>query len=169
MRVRYERALYKSRIDLIKKLMPHFCIGVDVIVGFPGETDELFLETYEFLRDLDISYLHVFAYSERPNTTAVRMKGRVSNSKRTERREMLQILSEKKRRAFYESQLESIRPILFEEKEKDGYLFGHSDNYVSVKIPYDPAMVNELVNFKLKEIDADGAVTGYEVAESIRV
>lgn len=169
MRRRYERKLYKSRIELIKKLMPHCCIGVDVIVGFPGETDELFLETYEFLRDLDISYLHVFAYSERPNTTAVRMKGRVSNSKRTERREMLQILSEKKRRAFYESQLESIRPILFEEKEKDGYLFGHSDNYVSVKIPYDPAMVNELVNFKLKEIDADGAVTGYEVAESIRV
>ncbi|MBI1183814.1 tRNA (N(6)-L-threonylcarbamoyladenosine(37)-C(2))-methylthiotransferase MtaB [bacterium] len=169
MRRRYERKLYKSRVEKIKTLMPDCCIGVDVIVGFPGETDEEFAKTYEFLRDLDVSYLHVFAYSERPNTTAVRMEGRVPNSKRTERREMLQILSEKKRRAFYESQLGKTRPVLFEEKEKDGYLYGHSDNYVSVKIPYDPGMVNELVNFKLKEIAADGAVTGYEVAAPIMV
>lgn len=169
MRRRYERKLYKSRVEKIKALMPDCCIGVDVIVGFPGETDEEFMKTYEFLRDLDVSYLHVFSYSERPNTTAVRMEGRVPNGKRTERREMLQILSEKKKRAFYESQLGKIRPVLFEEKEKNGFLYGHSDNYVSVKIPYDPAMVNELVNFKLNEIASDGAVTGYEVLESIRV
>ncbi|MFY0672859.1 MAG: tRNA (N(6)-L-threonylcarbamoyladenosine(37)-C(2))-methylthiotransferase MtaB [Bacteroidia bacterium] len=169
MRRRYERKLYKSRVEKIKSLMPDCCIGVDVIVGFPGETDEEFMTTYEFLRDLDISYLHVFSYSERANTTAVRMEGRVPNGKRTERREMLQILSEKKKRAFYESQLGKVRPVLFEEKEKGGYLYGHSDNYVSVKIPYDPGMVNELVNFKLNEIAADGAVTGYEVAESIKV
>jgi threonylcarbamoyladenosine tRNA methylthiotransferase MtaB len=169
MRRRYERKLYKSRVEKIKALMPDCCIGVDVIVGFPGETDEEFMKTYEFLRDLDVSYLHVFSYSERPNTTAVRMEGRVPNGKRTERREMLQILSEKKKRAFYESQLGKIRPVLFEEKEKNGFLYGHSDNYVSIKIPYDPAMVNELVNFKLNEIASDGAVTGYEVLESIRV
>lgn len=169
MRRRYERKLYRSRVQKIKALMPNACIGVDVIVGYPGETDEDFLETYEFLRDLDISYLHVFSYSERPNTTAVRLEGRVPNGVRTERRKMLQILSEKKRRAFYQSQIGEARKVLFEEKERDGHLFGHTDNYVSVKVPYDPMLINEVVEFKLSAIDADGSVTGYEVVSGFKV
>lgn len=169
MRRRYERKLYRSRVQKIKALMPNACIGVDVIVGYPGETDEDFLETYEFLRDLDISYLHVFSYSERPNTTAVRLEGRVPNGVRTERRKMLQILSEKKRRAFYQSQIGEARKVLFEEKERDGHLFGHTDNYVSVKVPYDPMLINEVVEFKLSAIDTDGLVTGYEVVSGFKV
>lgn len=167
MRRRYERKLYRNRVARIKKLMPDCCIGVDVIVGFPGETDEDFEETYTFLRDLDISYLHVFSYSERPNTTAVRMGDRVPNGVRTERRQMLQILSEKKKRAFAEKQLGKVKQVLFEEKQKDGFLFGHSENYVSVKIPYDPLIVNEIIPFKLKELDENGAANGYEVVPSI--
>lgn len=169
MRRRYERKLYRNRVAKIKQLMPDCCIGVDVIVGFPGETEEDFQETYSFLRDLDISYLHVFSYSERANTTAVRMEGRVPNGVRTERRQMLQILSEKKKRAFAESQLDKVKQVLFEEKQKDGFLFGHSENYVSVKIPYDPLMVNEIVDFRLKELDAHGAASGYEVVPSIKI
>lgn len=169
MRRRYERKLYRGRIGKIKQLMPDCCIGVDVIVGFPGETEEDFQETYTFLRDLDISYLHVFSYSERANTTAVRMDGRVPNHVRTERRKMLQILSEKKKRAFAESQLGKVKKVLFEEKQKEGFLFGHSENYVSVKIPYDPLMVNEIMDFRLKELDAEGAATGYEVIPSIKL
>jgi len=167
MRRRYERKLYRDRVARIKKLMPDCCIGVDVIVGFPGETDDDFQDTYTFLRDLDISYLHVFSYSERPNTTAVRMEGRVPNAVRTERRQMLQILSEKKKRAFAEKQLGKVKKVLFEEKQKDGFLFGHSENYVSVKIPYDPLRVNEIVPFKLKDLDENGAASGYEVVPSI--
>mgnify|MGYP000615935560 CR=1 FL=1 len=163
----HEIASYKDKIARLREIRPDISISSDFIVGLPGETDEDFMETYEFLRDLDISYLHVFSYSERPNTTAVRMEGRVPNGIRTQRREMLQILSEKKRRAFYESQIGKTRKVLFEEKQKAGFLYGHSENYVSVKIPYDPAMVNELVDFKLKEIDTDGAVKGYEVAPGI--
>lgn len=169
MRRRYERKLYRDRVAKIKALMPDCCIGVDVIVGFPGETEAHFEETYEFLRALDISYLHVFSYSERANTTATRMEGRVPNKTRTERRKRLQILSEKKKRAFYESQLGKSGKVLFEEKEKNGYLFGHSENYVQVKIPYDPLMVNEIIDFKMKEIDEDGIVKGYELVAPVSV
>lgn len=169
MRRRYERKLYRDRVAKIKSLMPNACIGVDVIVGFPDETDEDFLETYEFLRELEISYLHVFSYSERPNTTAVRMEGRVPNNIRTERRKMLQILSEKKKRAFYSSQIGKTQKVLIEEKERDGYLYGHSENYVSVKMPYDPMLVNEILNFKLQKLESDGVVTGYEVVAGFKV
>ena len=165
MRRRYERKLYRHRVAKIKDLMPNACIGVDVIVGFPGETDEDFLETYKFLNELDISYLHVFSYSERANTTAVRMEGRVSNSKRTERRKMLQILSDKKKRAFYQQFVQQTHQVLFEDKIVDGFIYGHTANYLQVKVPYDPIYLNELVPVYLKNIDVDGVFKGTVVEE----
>lgn len=124
MKRRYLRELYVDRVQKIRELMPHACIGVDVIVGFPGETDELFLETYHFLNELDISYLHVFTYSERDNTEAVDMDGVVPMSVRSKRSKMLRGLSVKKRRAFYESQIGSSRTVLFESENKEGYIHG---------------------------------------------
>lgn len=156
MRRKYERSLYESRIKKIKQLMPDCCIGVDVIVGFPGETDEHFKTTYQFLNELDISYLHVFPYSERPNTTAYKMKDVVPNSVRTERVKMLRILSEKKRQAFYRSQHGAIRPVLFESANKDGVMHGFTDNYVKVQSPYDPLLVDTIVNCKLENTDTHG-------------
>lgn len=160
MRRRYEREIYRSRVELIKKRMPHACIGVDVIVGFPGETEEDFRDTYDFLNNLDVSYLHVFTYSERPKTTAIKMEGKVHVAERKKRNEMLTILSEKKRHAFYQSQIGSIRPVLFEAENKGAMMYGFTDNYVKVELPYDPAMVNEIHDFKLKSINQDGLVTG---------
>lgn len=156
MRRRYESSLYQNRIARIKELMPHCCIGVDVIVGFPGETEEEFLKTYQFLNELDISYLHVFPYSERPNTTAKKMQGRVPQGVRNKRVEMLRILSEKKKRAFYDSQSGSKHTVLFESEEKDGFMFGFTENYVRVKTAYDPLLINELVVTELTEMDTDG-------------
>jgi len=158
MKRRYLRELYVSRVAKIREVMPDACIGVDVIVGFPGETDELFLETYYFLNDLDISYLHVFTYSERDNTEAVLMDGVVPDAVRAKRSKMLRGLSAKKRNAFYESQLGKEKTVLFESDNKQGYIHGFTENYVKVKAPWDPALVNTLQKVKLTKIDVDGMV-----------
>ena len=158
MKRRYQREVYTDRVTNIRQVMPHACIGVDVIVGFPGETDEHFLETYHFLNDLDISYLHVFTYSERDNTEAIVMDGVVPNNVRAKRSKMLRGLSVKKRRAFYESQLGTTRTVLFESENKEGYIHGFTENYVKVKTPWDPALVNTLHEIQLTRIDEDGSV-----------
>ena len=158
MKRRYLRELYVSRVAKIREVMPDACIGVDVIVGFPGETDEHFLETYYFLNDLDISYLHVFTYSERDNTEAVLMDGVVPDAVRAKRSKMLRGLSAKKRNAFYMSQLGKEKTVLFESDNKQGYIHGFTENYVKVKAPWDPSLVNTLHKVKLTKIDADGMV-----------
>ena len=156
MRRRYMKELYQDRVLHIKSVMPDACIGVDVIVGFPGETDELFLETYNFLNDLDISYLHVFTYSERPNTHAATLSGVVPKSVRSKRSKMLRGLSAKKRRAFYESQIGKKRTVLFEGENKEGYIHGFTENYVKVKAPWNPELINTLHEVSLDKIDSDG-------------
>src|SRR5690606_33303313 len=158
MRRRYKRELYADRINTIKALMPDCCIGVDVIVGFPGETREHFLETYEFLNQLPISYLHVFTYSERENTIAAQMEGKVPGASRSDRSKMLHILSEKKRRLFYEQQLGKVEEVLFESDNKGGMMHGFSKNYVKVQTEYDPLLVNETFSVKLLAIGAEGHV-----------
>ncbi|GAA3516418.1 tRNA (N(6)-L-threonylcarbamoyladenosine(37)-C(2))-methylthiotransferase MtaB [Aquimarina addita] len=158
MRRRYLSDVYIDRVKKIKKTMPHACIGVDVIVGFPGETDDHFLDTYNFLSELDISYLHVFTYSERDHTVAASLDGVVSQNVRKKRSKMLRGLSVKKRRAFYESQLETERTVLFESENKEGYIHGFTENYIKVKMPWDPSYVNTLHRVKLLEIDVDGIV-----------
>lgn len=155
---RYLRELYEDRVSKIKTLMPHCCIGVDVIVGFPGETDELFLETYNFLNELNISYLHVFTYSERANTRATEMEDVVPMKKRNERSKMLRILSEKKRRKFYEENLGKTFTVLFEEDVEDGQMHGFTDNYIRVAAKYDPLLINELKQVTLNEINNKGNV-----------
>ena len=158
MKRRYMKELYVDRVNKIREVMPHACIGVDVIVGFPGETDEHFLETYHFLNDLDISYLHVFTYSERDNTEAAVMEGEVAKNVRSKRSKMLRGLSVKKRRAFYEGQIGTNRSVLFENENKEGYIHGFTENYVKVKTPWNPELVNTLHNVQLTKIDEDGAV-----------
>jgi threonylcarbamoyladenosine tRNA methylthiotransferase MtaB len=166
MRRRYMKALYQDRVEHIKAVMPDACIGVDVIVGFPGETDELFLETYNFLNVLDISYLHVFTYSERANTHAATLPGVVPKAVRSKRSKLLRGLSAKKRRAFYESQLGTYRTVLFEGENKEGYINGFTENYVKVKSPWNPALVNTLHKVVLSEIDSDGLLR-FEFEESL--
>jgi threonylcarbamoyladenosine tRNA methylthiotransferase MtaB len=158
MKRRYLREVYTDRVTRIREVMPHACIGVDVIVGFPGETDEHFLETYHFLNDLDISYLHVFTYSERDNTEAAVMDGVVPANVRSKRSKMLRGLSVKKRRAFYESQIGFNRTVLFESENKEGYIHGFTENYVKVKTPWNPGLANTLHDIKLTKIDEDGSV-----------
>ena len=158
MRRRYLSPLYRERIKLIKSCMPDACIGVDVIVGYPGETDEHFLETFHFLNELDVSYFHVFSYSERPNTEAEKMEGIVPTTVRNKRSKMLRALSVKKRRAFYESQLGNTVTVLFEGENKEGYITGFSENYVSVRAPWNPEWINTIKRVKLKEIDDEGTV-----------
>lgn len=158
MRRRYKRDLYVNRVAKIKELIPDCCIGVDVIVGFPGETREDFIDTYNFLNDLNVSYLHVFTYSERENTLAAEMKGSVPGSTRADRSKMLHILSDKKRRAFYETQLGKTDEVLFEGDIKDGFMHGFTRNYVKVKAKYDPVLVNELKKVCLTNISPDGDV-----------
>ncbi len=163
MRRKYERSLYAERVAQIKSIRPDACIGVDVIVGFPGETDEEFLDSMNFLKDLDISYLHVFTYSERANTTAVKLGDAVPMNIRKERSKQLHILSEKKKRAFYESQLGTTRSVLFEQEEDEGMMYGFTENYVKVKTPYDPTLVNTFCTLKLESIDRDGIVKGLAI------
>lgn len=158
MRRRYLRELYTERVQKIKQHMPDACIGVDVIVGFPGETDAHFLETYAFLNDLPVSYLHVFTYSERPNTPAFEMENAVDKGIRHKRSKMLRGLSAKKRRAFYESQLGKTKTVLFEGENKNGFIQGFTENYVKVKAPWHPALVNTLHPVTLRAIDNDGLV-----------
>jgi threonylcarbamoyladenosine tRNA methylthiotransferase MtaB len=166
MRRRYMRELYVERVTKIREVMPNACIGVDVIVGFPGETDEHFLETYHFLNELDISYLHVFTYSERDNTPAAEMEGVVPMKVRNKRSKMLRGLSVKKRRAFYESQLGTTRTVLFEGENKEGYVHGFTENYVKVKAPWNPELVNTLQEITLTKIDEDGLVR-FKQAETV--
>ena len=164
MRRRYRRELYAERVARIREVMPDACIGVDVIVGFPGETDEHFLDTYHFLNELDISYLHVFTYSERDNTTAAEMDGVVPKKLRHKRSKMLRGLSVKKRRAFYETQLGTTRSVLFEGENRLGYIHGFTENYVKVKMPWNPHLVNTLQQVNLDRIDEDGLVRASFVA-----
>jgi len=158
MRRRYKRELYADRVAKIKELMPDCCIGVDVIVGFPDETREDFIDTYNFLNELNVSYLHVFTYSERENTPAAEMSNPVPGSTRAERSKMLHILSDKKRRAFYETQLNKTDEVLFEGDIKEGYMHGFTRNYVKVRAKYDPVLVNELKSVYLTNISSDGDV-----------
>lgn len=155
MRRRYQRELYTERVEKIKQLMPDCCIGVDVIVGFPGETDEDFLGTYNFLNELPISYLHVFTYSERDNTMAVDMGDIVPQSVRKQRNNMLRILSTKKSREFYESQSGKEKMVLFEAENKNGFINGFTDNYVKVRVPFDESLINQLQTIKLENLVAD--------------
>lgn len=154
MKRRYRRELYVDRVTQIKEKMPHCCIGVDVIVGHPGETEELFLETYQFLNELDISYLHVFTYSERPNTDAIQIRPQVPGSERAKRSKMLHILSEKKKRAFYEQHVGQEFTVLFEEDITDGKMQGWTENYIRVEANYDPLLVNETLKVRVTEINA---------------
>ena len=158
MKRRYLRDTYTNRVQKIKKVMPNACIGVDVIVGFPGETEKHFLDTYHYLNDLDISYLHVFTYSERANTEAVLMDGVVPKKTRAKRSKMLRGLSVKKRRAFYETQLGETLTVLFESENKEGFIHGFTENYVKVKTPWNPEFMNTLHTVTLNSIDDDGLV-----------
>ncbi|EJF11125.1 radical SAM protein, partial [Pontibacter sp. BAB1700] len=162
MRRRYLRELYADRVATIKSLMPHCCIGVDVIVGFPGETEEDFLETYNFINGLDVSYLHVFPYSERENTMAPDMPGKVSIKDRNRRADMLRILSEKKKRFFYEQNIGREFTVLFEDDVKDGVMEGWTENYVRVAAKYDPVLVNETKHVRLTGINEQGLMEAEE-------
>jgi threonylcarbamoyladenosine tRNA methylthiotransferase MtaB len=165
MRRRYQRELYASRVDKIKAAMPHACIGVDVIVGFPGETKEDFLETYQFLNELNISYLHVFTYSERDNTLAATLENPVNPKERAERSKMLHILSEKKRRSFYEEHLGKEYSVLFENDVENGMMHGFTENYIRVTARYDPILINEIKKVRLTAINEKGLVEIEEVSE----
>ncbi len=156
MRRKYERSLFADRVLSIKSKNPDTCIGVDVIVGFPGETDADFMETVNFLKDLDISYLHVFTYSERANTTAVKLGEAVPMNIRKERSKQLHLLSHKKKRAFYEENVGKTKTVLFEQEENEGTMFGFTENYVKVKIPYNASLANTIQRVQLDEIDRDG-------------
>lgn len=169
MKRRYLRELYADRVREIKSAMPMACIGVDVIVGFPGESDSDFLETYQFLNELDISYLHVFTYSERENTIAATLPGSVPKSVRAERSKMLHILSDKKRRKFYEENLTREATVLFENDVEDGLMYGFTENYIRVVAKYDPLLVNEVRNYRLAEINQNGSVELQELSQEVLV
>jgi len=164
MRRRYLRELYAQRVEKIKLLMPHACIGADVIVGFPGETPQDFLETYRFINELPVSYLHVFTYSERENTPAATMPGQVPLPVRAERSKMLHILSDKKRRAFYEQHIGKTATVLFENDIENGRMHGFTENYIRVSAPFDPLLINEMVPVKLTGINAAGHMEAEEIA-----
>jgi len=165
MKRRYKRELYQERVQKIKEIMPNCCIGVDVIVGHPGETDEEFKESYNFINDLDISYLHVFTYSERENTSALMIRPIVAQNKRAERSRMLHILSDKKRRYFYEKHLGSVQDVLFESEENEGLMTGFTSNYIKVSAKYDPLLINDIKKIKLSTINADMLVEIEELEE----
>jgi threonylcarbamoyladenosine tRNA methylthiotransferase MtaB len=158
MRRRYLTDTYKTRIELIKQLMPSCCIGVDVIVGFPGETEEDFLTTYNFLTEINCSYLHVFTYSERDNTTALRIKEIVPLEIRQERNKKLRILSEKKKRKFYEENIGEIKNVLFEAEEDNNFMYGFSENYVKVRVPYNSNLINKIEKVKIVKNNGEGVM-----------
>lgn len=165
MKRRYMSKLYSDRVAKIHEVMPDAAIGVDVIVGFPGETNEKFLETYNFINELPVSYLHVFTYSERENTEAAEMEGVVPVAERKKRNKMLRILSEKKKMAFYQTQLGKTLPVLWEHENKDGLMFGFTENYVRVQKPFDGSSVNEIEMVTLGKIENDGTVSIVPVLE----
>ena len=160
MRRKYLRKLYQDRIEFIKKMIPHACIGVDVIVGFPGETEEQFLETYNFINGLDVSYLHVFTYSERANTRALNITPVVPHTDRKDRNKMLRILSEKKKRKFYLEHLNTERKALFEAESDGDIMFGFTDNYIKVGLPYNLQFVNTIQTVSLNQMSDFGYVRG---------
>jgi threonylcarbamoyladenosine tRNA methylthiotransferase MtaB len=162
MRRRYKRQVYTDRVELIRKLLPHACIGADVITGFPGETEKDFLDTYNYLNQLDISYLHVFTYSERDNTAAAEMKEVVPMGERKRRNKMLRILSEKKRHAFYQSNIDRCEKVIFEEQNNNGLMGGYTGNYIRVQMPYDAALINVPAEIKIMDF------SGPEVMNAIR-
>lgn len=166
MKRRYLTKLYNDRVNKIREVMPHAAIGVDVIVGFPGETEELFMQTYNFLNELPISYLHVFTYSERENTEAAEMEGAVPIPERKRRNKMLRILSEKKKMSFYQTQLGQTLPVLWEHENKDGKMYGFTENYVRVQKDFDPSLVNQIEFLKLEKITEDGVVSVMNSFES---
>lgn len=166
MKRRYLTNLYQNRVSKIREVMPNSCIGVDVITGFPGETEEKFLETYHFLNELPISYLHVFTYSERENTEAAEMDGVVPIPERKKRNKMLRILSEKKKMAFYQTQIGKILPVLWEHENKNGMMYGFTENYVRVQKPFDENSVNQIEFLKLDKIENDGTVSVIPAFES---
>ncbi len=167
MKRRYKRELYQDRVAKIKELMPHCCIGVDVIVGFPGETNEHFTDTYNFINSLDVSYLHVFTYSERDNTEAIEMKGVVDYAERKRRNKMLRILSAKKLRQFYEQNLNKEYTVLFEHEDKNGIMNGFTENYIKIVYPFDEKLVNQSVSIQTKAITEDGFVSGELVSATV--
>ena len=169
MRRRYVRELYAERVEKIKLLMPHCCIGVDVIVGFPGETHDDFIETYKFLNELDISYLHVFTYSERDNTHAISLDNVVPIKERNDRSKMLHILSDKKRRKFYEYQVGGTFNVLFEDDVEDGMMHGFTENYVRVSAKYDPMLINELIKVVITKINDHGLAEVIDVGQEVLV
>ncbi len=169
MKRRYKRELYTERVAKIKSLMPDCCIGVDVIVGHPGETKELFEETYHFLNELEVSYLHVFTYSERENTTALAIRPIVAKSERAERSKMLHILSDKKKRFFYESQIGKEGKVLFEDEVQNGQMLGFTGNYVRVAVKYDPLLINETKEVRYDHIGAEGLMEVTEIHEEVLI
>ena len=167
MKRRYQRELYLDRVNTIKAFLPNCCIGVDVIVGFPGETKEDFLETYQFLNELNISYLHVFTYSERNNTLAAEMPEVVPMKERNERSKMLHILSEKKRRVFYEENIGQEMEVLFENDIEEGFMHGFTQNYIRVSAKYDPLLINEIKKVRLTSINSKGLVEVEDVESEV--
>jgi len=168
MRRKYLRETYTDRVEQIKRIAPDACIGVDVIVGFPGETEAAFMETYNYLNELNISYLHVFTYSERANTTANKMEDVIPMQVRKERSKMLRILSEKKKRAFYTSQIGKTGFVLWESQNNEGYINGFTENYIKVKHPYDESLENQIQQVKYLAIDKDGMMYAEVVEETIK-
>ena len=158
MRRKYLRELYAERVAKIKEIEPSCCIGVDVIVGFPGETDEEFMETVSFLKDLDISYLHVFTYSERANTTAIKMDEAVPMDVRKERSKILHLLSDRKKRLFYEQNIGNIRTALIESEQDEGWMYGFTENYVKIRIPFDATIANQFKKIRLTKVNSDGTM-----------
>lgn len=165
MRRRYKRSLYAARVEKIKSLMPHACIGVDVITGFPGETEEDFLESYRFINELNVSYLHVFTYSERANTPAIEMEGAIPLNERRRRTEMLNILSTKKRRAFYNKFIGQSRKVLFEKHKNASLMSGFTDNYIKIEMPFQKKLINTIQTVKLNEINEAGHVASSLIDE----
>ena len=158
MKRRYNTNIYKNKVLKIVKEIPEVCIGADVIVGFPGETDELFNATLNFIKDLPISYLHVFTYSERENTNAIEMDGIVPKQERSERSKKLRILSEKLQRAHYQKFIGTTQTALMERENKNGFLFGYTDNYIKVKIPFNKELVQQKLKIKLLSHDENGNI-----------
>ena len=156
MRRRYKTDLYESRVDLIRKLMPNASIGVDVIVGFPGETDEMFLETYDFIKKLDISYLHVFSYSERENTKAIELNGVVTKKTRNKRSKLLRLLSASKKTSFYKKNIGSDYNVLFESENKNGLIEGYTENYIRVRKDWNKNLVGKIRKVKIEKVDSEG-------------
>ena len=156
MRRRYKTDLYRSRVDLIRKLMPNASIGVDVIVGFPGETDEMFLETYDFINKLDISYLHVFSYSERENTKAIELDGVVPKKTRNKRSKLLRLLSASKKISFYKKNIGTDYNVLFESENKNGLIEGYTENYIRVRKNWNKNLVGKIRKVKIEKVDSEG-------------